>query len=188
VHFIYLHGFGSSAASFKAQLVRKAIDAKPEHSLFLVDLPFSPKEAMSLIEAHIETLESDNWAVIGSSLGGFYTTYICEKYTKKGVLINPAVRAHQLLSARLGNNENYHTGQVFELTEHHLQQLKVMYLPQLAHPENLLLLTQTGDEVLDYQEGVDYYQGSEQVIIDGGNHGFDDYEDYLTTTFNFLIG
>ncbi len=188
MHFIYLHGFGSSAASFKAQLVRKAIEVKPEHSLFLVDLPFSPKEAMSLIEAHIETLGSENWAVVGSSLGGFYTTYLCEKYTKKGVLINPAVRAHELLSARLGNNENYHTGQAFTLTEQHLQQLEGLYLPKLAHPENLLLLTQTGDEVLDYQKGVEYYQGSKQVISEGGDHAFANYKDYLITTFDFLIG
>jgi len=188
LHFIYLHGFGSSAASFKAQLVKQFVEQHPQHSLFLVDLPFSPQAAMSLIEAHIETLQSENWAVIGSSLGGFYSTYLAEKYRKKGVLINPAVKAYELLAARLGNNENYHTGQVFEFTEQHLQQLKGMYLPQLAHPENLLLLTQTGDEVLDYRQGVDYYQRSEQMVIEGGNHGFDDYEDYLAATFNFLIG
>jgi len=188
VHFIYLHGFGSSVASFKAKLAESYIKERPQHSLFSVDLPHSPKDAMSLVMSHIETLGSDDWAVIGSSLGGFYTTYLCDKYSKKGVLINPAVKAHQLLSARLGNNENYHTGQTFLLTKAHLQQLEQMYVPVLKRPEDFLLLTQTQDEVLDYQQGVEYYQGAEQIIIEGGNHGFDDYADYLDTTFNFLIG
>ncbi|MGB1703071.1 MAG: YqiA/YcfP family alpha/beta fold hydrolase, partial [Cycloclasticus sp.] len=68
----------------------------------------------------------------------------------------------------------------------HLKELKAMYVPVLKQPQNLLLLTQTGDEVLDFQQGVDYYQGSEQVVIEGGDHGFSDYENYLDTTFDFL--
>ena len=188
MHFIYLHGFGSSAASFKAQLVRAFIEQRVEDSLFLIDLPFSPEEAMSLIEAHIASLKTDDWALIGSSLGGFYSTYLSEKYVKKGVLINPAVKAQVLLRARLGDNENYQTGDVFLLTEAHLKQLQRLYVEKLKQPANLLLLTQTGDEVLDYRQGVAYYQGSEQVVIQGGNHGFDDYADYLEATFNFLKG
>jgi len=188
MHFIYLHGFGSSASSFKAQLVKTFIGRQAGDSLFLIDLPFSPEEAMSLIEAHIRSLKTDDWALIGSSLGGFYSTYLCEKYAKKGVLINPAVKAQMLLRARLGDNENYQTGDVFVLTGAHIKQLQVLYVDELKQPENFLLLTQTEDEVLDYRQGVAYYQGSEQIVIAGGNHGFDDYADYLETTFNFLKG
>jgi predicted esterase YcpF (UPF0227 family) len=188
VHVIYLHGFCSSAASFKAQLVRQYVERDEAHSLFLIDLPYSPEEAMALVESHIATLKGRNWGLIGSSLGGFYTTYLSEKYRKRGVLINPAVYAHQLLSRVLGENKNYHSGQVFEFTEMHLQQLELMYLPQLSQAENLLLLTQAGDEVLDYQQGVDYYRNSEQIVIAGGDHGFADYAHYLDKTFEFLEG
>jgi hypothetical protein len=48
------------------------------------------------------------------------------------------------------------------------------------------LLTKTGDEVLNYKEGVVYYQGAKKIIIEGGNHGFDDYADYLDITFEHL--
>ncbi|MGB0239133.1 MAG: YqiA/YcfP family alpha/beta fold hydrolase [Cycloclasticus sp.] len=186
VHIIYLHGFCSSMASFKAQLVKNYIEQTEGFTLFLSDLPPSPAEAMSLIESHINSVDHQPWAVIGSSLGGFYATYLSEKYGRKGVLINPAVHAPRLLEKLLGKNKNYHTGEVFDFTQQHLKELKAMYVPVLKQPQNLLLLTQTGDEVLDFQQGVDYYQGSEQVVIEGGDHGFSDYENYLDTTFDFL--
>ena len=188
MHFIYLHGFCSSAESFKAQLVKRHVEHQPQHSLFLIDLPHSPAQAMAMVESHIAELDEQDWGVIGSSLGGFYTTYICAKYDKRGVLINPAVRAHQLLEAMLGENKNYHSAETFIFTREHLEQLQALYLSRLEKPENLLLLTQTADEVLDYQQGIDYYQGSEQLVIEGGSHGFDDYENYLDKTFNFLTG
>ena len=186
MHIIYLHGFASSAASFKAQLVKDFISQFDEHSVFLADLPVDPKQAISMVEEHIQSLGSDDWAMVGSSLGGFYTTYLCEKYQKKGVLINPAVKAQVLLTARLGDNVNYQTGKHFSLTPEHIKELEGIYLPNLKCPQNLLLLTQTADEVLDYKEGVEYYKGCEQVIIKGGNHGFDDYENYLDKTLAFL--
>lgn len=186
MHIIYLHGFCSSAASFKAQLVKNYIEKNNAYSLFLVDLPHSPAKAMSLIEAHITTLGEQKWGLIGSSLGGFYTTYLSDKYGKKGVLINPAVDAHILLEKALGKNENFNSGEVFEFTEEHLNELETMHVQNLKNPENLLLLTQTGDEVLDFQKGVDYYRGSEQIVLEGGDHGFADYENYLDKTFDFL--
>lgn len=187
MHIIYLHGFCSSAASFKAQQVKQFIDQQDEHSLYLTDLPYAPAEAMALVESHIASLDEPNWGLIGSSLGGFYASYLGDKYGKKAVLINPAVRPHLLLEAVLGENQNYHSNQTFVFTNQHLTQLQAMYSPRLRQPKNILLLTQTADEVLDYRQGVDYYQGSEQIVLIGGSHAFDNYENYLDTTVNFLI-
>jgi predicted esterase YcpF (UPF0227 family) len=186
VHVIYLHGFCSSKASLKAQLVKQFVEQHDKHTLYLIDLPFAPIEAMKLVESHIASLRDDEWGLIGSSLGGFYATHLSEKHNKKAVLINPAVYAHELLAGLLGENQNYHSGEVFNFTEEHLQQLTDMHLPNLKRASNFLLLTQTGDEVLDFQKGVDYYQGSEQMVIDGGDHAFADYEQYLEKTFEFL--
>lgn len=186
VHIIYLHGFCSSVDSFKAQLVKSYIERNNVHTLFLKDLPPSPAQAMSLVEAHIASLDDQYWGVVGSSLGGFYATYLSQKYAKKAVLINPAVDAHLILEKALGKNTNYHTGESFDFTQTHLQELQQLHLPKLQQAQNLLLLTKVGDEVLDFQKGVDYYQGSEQVVLEGGDHGFADYENYLEKTFDFL--
>lgn len=186
MHIIYLHGFCSSIASFKAQLVKNYIEQSENHTLFLIDLPHSPAEAMSLVETHIASLGDKPWGLVGSSLGGFYATYLSQKYAKKGVLVNPAVEAHLLLERVLGENKNYHTGELFEFTEKHLKELEMLHVPSIKQAKKLLLLTQTGDEVLDFQKGVDYYQGSEQVVLEGGDHGFSDYGNYLDKTFDFL--
>lgn len=187
MHIIYLHGFCSSAASFKAQQVKQFIEQQAEHSLYLVDLPYAPAEAMALVESYIANLDDPNWGLIGSSLGGFYASYLGDKYGKKAVLINPAVRPHLLLEAVLGENKNYHSNQTFVFTKQHLTQLKAMYNPRLQHPKDMLLLSQTADEVLDYQQGVEYYQGSEQIVITGGSHAFDGYENFLDKTVDFLM-
>jgi predicted esterase YcpF (UPF0227 family) len=49
-------------------------------------------------------------------------------------------------------------------------------------------LTQTGDEVLDYQAGVHFYSGCRQTIIEGGNHAFVDFEPWLPEIWRFAQG
>lgn len=188
MHVIYLHGFCSSAQSLKAEQVQRYVKQHPEHSLFLVDLPHTPANAMALIESHIETLNGEQWGVMGSSLGGYYATYLSEKYKTRAVLINPAVKAYTLLEPLLGENKNYHSGDVFELTQEHLSQLKSLYVPTITVPKLLLLLTQTGDEVLDYMDGVNYYKHAQQRVIEGGHHGFDGFEHFLDDSFKHLAG
>lgn len=188
MHVIYLHGFCSSSQSLKAEQVQHYVHNHPEHSLFLVDLPHAPVNAMALIESHINTLDGERWGVMGSSLGGYYATYLSEKYEARAVLINPAVQAYILLQPLLGENKNYHSDEVFELTEEHLLQLKALYVPLITKPALLLLLTQTGDEVLDYKDGVNYYKNAQQHVIEGGHHGFDGFEHFLNDSFKHLAG
>ena len=188
MHVIYLHGFCSSSKSLKAEQVQHYVENHSEHSLFLVDLPHAPINAMALIESHISALNGKPWGLMGSSLGGYYATYLSEKYQTKAVLINPAVKAYSLLQPLLGENKNYHNGEVFELTEEHLLQLKMLYVQTITDPKLFLLLTQTGDEVLNYKDGVNYYEHAEQRVIEGGHHGFDGFEHFLDDSFKHLAG
>jgi predicted esterase YcpF (UPF0227 family) len=52
-------------------------------------------------------------------------------------------------------------------------------------PERYLLLTRTGDEVLDYRDAVEKYHGAQQSVIPGGDHGFGDFEKYLDAALAF---
>ena len=184
-HFIYVHGFNSSPASFKAQLL---IDYFAKQGwadrLDVPELPEYPQEAIALLEslvaAHSEVV------LIGSSLGGFYTTYLTEKYSQaRGVLINPAVAPHKLLVQLLGPNVNYYNGREYDLTEEHLRQVESLYLPELSHPEKLLLLQQEGDETLDYRDAVHYYRKCEQIVQPGGNHGFENFDSMVPVILKF---
>ena len=63
--------------------------------------------------------------------------------------------------------------------EQHLDELRALFVPHLKHLDRYLLITATGDEVLDYRDGVARYDGAEQIIIQGSDHGLSDFADYL---------
>jgi uncharacterized protein len=39
--------------------------------------------------------------------------------------------------------------------------------------------------VLDYRQAVERYRGARQLVIEGGDHGFGDFEKYLDVVFEF---
>src|SRR5690625_7304743 len=93
---LYLHGFNSSPASHKAQLMQAYFAQHgAEHRLLVPQLPESPRQAMARL---VSTVHSpNNIAVVGSSLAGFYATGLAESHNLRAVLINPPVRPWRLL-------------------------------------------------------------------------------------------
>jgi predicted esterase YcpF (UPF0227 family) len=182
---VYLHGFNSSPASGKAKLLGEHMARLGrEADYYCPALANSPREAVTQVEAGLERHRGPV-TLIGSSLGGFYATYLAEKHGWKAVLVNPAVHAHVLLRGALGPQTNWHTGEKWELTEAHLAELAALDVPAITQPERYLLLAQTGDEVLDYRDAVAYYAGATQIIEDGGDHGFAGFERHFQTLLDF---
>lgn len=121
---------------------------------------------------------------VGSSLGGFYATYLAERLGGRAVLINPALDPHIGLRAYLGPQRNLHTGEPYELTEAHLQEWEKLYVPRIT-PQRYLLLVETGDEVLDYRRAVERYAGADQVVIPGGDHSLQSFPRHLPRILEF---
>jgi uncharacterized protein len=183
---VYLHGFNSSPASGKArQLGEHMASLGRSADYFCPALPNSPHEAIALIETELDRRRPAAVTLVGSSLGGFYATYLAEKHDWKAVLVNPAVHAHLLLADALGPQKNWHTGETWELTEAHLAELAALDVPAITRPERYLLLAQTGDEVLDYRDAAAYYAGAKQIIEDGGDHSFAGFERHYQTILDF---
>lgn len=183
---VYLHGFNSSPASGKARQLGEHMAAIGRQAdYYCPALPNSPREAIALVEAELEQRRPATVTLVGSSLGGFYATYLAEKHGWKAVLVNPAVHAHKLLRSALGPQTNWHTGEQWELTEAHLAELAALDVERITRPERYLLLAQTGDEVLDYRDAVAYYAGATQIIEDGGDHGFAGFERHYQTILDF---
>jgi len=118
--------------------------------------------------------------LIGSSLGGFYAMVLAGRYGLRAVLVNPAVHPQLLLRDALGPQKNWHTGEEYDFTQSHLNALAAMDEPAPAQPSNLLLIVETGDEVLDYQDAVAYYRDCHQIVLQGGDHGFSRFADLLS--------
>ncbi len=181
---IYIHGFNSSALSFKAGLLRRRMaELRRSDELVCPELPHRPLEAIALLEALIE-VQTGPVALLGSSLGGYYATWLAERHEAPAVMLNPAVRPYDLLEACVGPQTNLYTGARYEFTARHVAELRELELDSIT-PERYLLIVQTGDEVLDYRDAVDRYRGCEQLVIPGGDHGLGDFDRYLERTLAF---
>lgn len=53
--------------------------------------------------------ESYDITLVGSSLGGFYSIYLSEKYNLKAVLINPSVEPWVTMKKHIGEHKNFDT-------------------------------------------------------------------------------
>ncbi len=98
---LYLHGFTSGPQSHKAQALGARMQERGLGDRFVCpQLPASPREAIALTEELIA--QHGVTTVVGSSLGGYYATYLAETFDLKGVLVNPAVVAHLSLKDYIG--------------------------------------------------------------------------------------
>ncbi|WP_421861783.1 YqiA/YcfP family alpha/beta fold hydrolase [Motiliproteus sp.] len=191
--YLYIHGFNSSPQSYKARHLGNWMKQQGQGKRLLVpELPYQPADAIVLLEellAEQRRRHQQPIVLLGSSLGGYYATYLVETQGRESnlsaVLINPSVRPFELLDVWLGENENIYTHERYLLTRGHLDQLLTLNRQSLHDPSRYLLLTQTGDEVLDYREGVEKFAQSRQVVTEGGDHGFQHFDSYWPTLFEF---
>jgi hypothetical protein len=174
---IYIHGFNSSPASAKAKLVKARLEALGRGAEFVAPaVPPSPAQAADVLDAL--ALRHRGAALIGSSLGGYYATWLAEKHAMKAVLLNPAVRPYELLAPMVGLQKRFHTGEEYVFTTEHVSELRALEVERIT-PSQYLLIVTMGDEVLDYRWAVERYRGCRQIVIEGGDHGLSDFGNYL---------
>jgi uncharacterized protein len=187
-HLLYLHGFRSSPASFKAQRAQQWLaEHAPERTWWCPQLPPSPAAAMRLVLDGTRDWPADGSAVLGSSLGGFYAAAVSRERGWPAVLMNPAVFPARDLAPWVGSVETFHTpGERFEFTAAHIDELRTLTQPRLAHPERCLALIAKGDELLDWREMAAFCTGAEQRLIEGSDHALSDFDDHLPHLLRFL--
>jgi hypothetical protein len=183
---IYIHGFNSSSNSGKARELRDWMDSRGlGEALACPDLPHRPAEAIRLLEGLIARAQG-RAKLIGSSLGGFYALSLAERHGLKAVHINPCVACHEKLAGEVGKEQsNWHSGDTYYFTASHLAELQALNPPGRIDPGRHLLLLETGDDVLDYREAAAYFQGARQIVLEGGNHGFSRFAEYIPAIVEF---
>ncbi len=181
----YLHGFNSSPQSHKAQLLGRYMGEQGLAAHYACPaLPPLASDAIAAIEALMARHAGLPFCFVGSSLGGYYATYLAEKHDAKAVLINPAIDPHVGLRATLGQQKNLHTGEPYELTEDHLREWRQLWVPRIT-PSRYLVIVETGDEVLDYRRAVERYAKAAQVVIQGGDHSLQSFPQHLPRILEF---
>jgi predicted esterase YcpF (UPF0227 family) len=147
-------------------------------------LPDLPNDAIQTIEFELARHDVSQITFVGSSLGGYYATWLAEKHDTRAVLINPSIRPHIGLEACLGTQKNLHTGAGYELTREHLAQWRALEAPRID-PERYLLLLETGDAVLDWREAALRYEGARMAVRDGGDHTLQSFPEHLPRILAF---
>lgn len=152
-------------------------------------LSFDPAKAMDQLQEPIKKYRKQNslrpLCFIGSSLGGYYATWLAEKYDSRVVLINPAVKPYELFEDYLGFNRNIYTGEEYTLTMDHINQLKKYDVDEITKPDRYLLMLQTGDDVLDYKLALEKYAAVPSIVEEGGSHEFTGFDRHLETVLAF---
>ncbi|MGB2739716.1 MAG: YqiA/YcfP family alpha/beta fold hydrolase [Cognaticolwellia sp.] len=179
VNVLYIHGFNSSPQSMKAEITRKFFAKNyPEINFHCPQIASSPCAAIKQLVDIMAFAPDATWLLMGSSLGGYFATYLAEKYHVKAALINPAVKPFELLKGYIGEQVNPYTQEHYQVIEQHIDDLKILEQENISK-NNYLVMVQTGDEVLDYQQAVEKYRHCQLVIEQGGDHSFIDYENAL---------
>ena len=203
-HLLYLHGFRSSPLSAKAQHMAAWVrQHQPGVTWWCPQLPASPQAAAALITHGLRDWPHANMAVVGSSLGGFYATWVGARWGCKTVLLNPAVDPARDLAAHIGAHPQWHQPEetVF-FQAHFIDELRAMYVggthpgsttpppaspaAQQGDPAEVLAILAQGDEVLDWREMVARYPQAMLRLIPGSDHGLSDFDDHLPSLTAFL--
>lgn len=185
---LYLHGFLSSPQSMKA---RQTLDHCERlglsQQIAVPQMSKGPAETIKALRAIIEDKRDYQLGLIGSSLGGYYATYLSEYYGLKAALVNPAVRPFELWESHIGEHRNYYSNELHVVGQQDIDELKELDICPLKQPENFLLLVQTGDETLDYLQAVEKFSNSERIIRENGNHSYENFHQELPAIFDFLF-
>lgn len=197
---IYIHGLDSGKNSIKGQwLEAYCAENHPHIIVQRPDLNMPPLQVF----AHLSKLiaQDEQTALVGSSLGGFFTTACVAEFNLPAVLINPSVRPFDSLQ-RFVNKDNvsnqktdtiiYSTEGGWNITHQHFADLKTLYKDVPENADKMLVLLKTGDEVLDYRIAKEFYSqtgAASQIIIDeDGDHAMHDIQDKFPMMIQFLFG
>lgn len=182
---VYLHGFRSSPQSRKAQLLREHLQrlGLAEHYVCPA-LPASPRAASQLALDAARATPSDRVALIGSSLGGYYATWVAESLGCRAVLLNPAIQPARDLQAHIGRQPVYFSDDEIDFRPEYIDELRQLDA-RVTQPDRYFLIAATGDPVIDYRTMVAKYEGARQTVIEGSDHELSDFARYVDEVLSF---
>jgi uncharacterized protein len=159
----------------------------PHITWWCPQLPPSPKAAAELMAQGTAHWPAQNMAVMGSSLGGFYATWLAAQRNCKALLLNPAIDPARDLTKYIGEQTAWHNpAEHFYFAPEFVDELRALEVGPLPHPERVWALIAKGDEVLNWREMTARYPDAHQVIMEGGDHAISNFETYLPQVLDFL--
>ncbi len=175
---LFLHGFSSCGMGNKSKMLKAYFG---EDGVIADNLPYAPFEAIEAIEKILLSKKID--LLVGSSLGGFYATYLAEKYRLKAVLLNPSTEPWKTLKPYVGKQKRFCDNDTFKFKKSYLKELKKLSIEPVKG--RYLVLLQSEDELLDYTKAQSLYSMHYVVVEHGGNHRFENIDAYMSMIRKF---
>ncbi len=182
---IYFHGFKSSPESTKAVFIKNYAEMEGI-DYYCPPLDMSPEIAINQVHTIISNISNTNLkpVLIGSSLGGFYATWAMQNHPHsnncQGVMLNPTTNPSKHLQNEVENAKEWEEktlGKIFFKQEYlnYLEKLESEITFDQKNKDNILLVAAKGDEVLDWNEMVKFYQGCQHYLIEGSDHSISNF-------------
>lgn len=185
----YIHGFLSGPNAIKSTILKNYINTHYKDIEFCApDFPDEPQEAYTYLIDYFQSLRQkhDDICLVGSSMGGFFSTILSYKYDFKAALLNPCVHPQDYFVNLCGEHVNPCTNRKFKLEKHMLDYLLKLDAMCKVKNSNLYVLLQDGDEVLDYKKSLNFYAKCKVEVIKGGCHSFDNFESKIPSIVEFF--
>ena len=209
MNIIYIHGLDSDANSTKGLLLERYCQQyHPDINVVRPDLNKSPAQVFEQLVFLIETLDSDenkkvrnikdisnhkNTVLIGSSLGGYFSTLVSNHTGCPALLLNPSTQPHMTLqrfsddnlldskNSPLTDKVLHKTAGGWSITQSDLQWFADYQLSEVNYPEKIAVFIKEGDELLNPELSKAFYQkqGSVVTLQAGGDHRFSDFDKQL---------
>ena len=142
---------------------------------------------MALVHQGIADWPWATMAVVGSSLGGFYATWVSEQTGCKAVLLNPAVDPARDLAHYIGEQSSWQNpDERFFFEPAFIGELQALTPHNHPTPELCRVLIAKGDEVLDWREMATRYASAKPTVLEGGDHALSDFDMHIDGIFAFL--
>jgi Predicted esterase len=125
--------------------------------------------------------------VVGSSLGGYYAGCLAETWKCRAVLLNPVIYAARDLTTQVGEHTMWNSSERFHFLPEYVDELAEMAMGRPTDPTRYYLLAAKGDEILDWREMVDWYQGCELRLLEGSDHAISDFQQWLPEVLDRIL-
>ena len=205
MNIIYIHGLDSDANSTKGLLLEKYCQQHhADINVYRPDLNNTPEQVFEqLVQLVTELNSEDKTVLIGSSLGGYFSTLVSNYTGCPALLLNPSTQPHVTLQ-RFANelfldsdsdedqapeNQILHTtAGGWDITNADLQWFADHQVSQVNYPKKVAVLLKEGDELLNSELSKAFYQGqgASVMVQAGGDHRFSDFGEQLPMVIDML--
>ncbi|PKG36532.1 YqiA/YcfP family alpha/beta fold hydrolase [Psychrobacter sp. Sarcosine-3u-12] len=209
MNIIYIHGLDSDANSTKGILLESyGQQHHADINVYRPDLNSAPEQVFEqLVKLVTELNTEEKTVLIGSSLGGYFSTLVSNHTGCPALLLNPSTQPHVTLQRfahdlLLNNDSNegqgedelpknqilYTTAGGWDITSADLQWFADHQLSEIHYPKKIAVFIKEDDELLNPELSKAFYQqqGSTVILQAGGDHRFSDFGEQLPMVINML--